>query len=67
MNEIDPLLRKAIKMLLLQLAARTENPAHHLDHVLREVIQELYVESKNALEEKKSHLRLVVPAVAAEG
>ena len=62
MDELDPLLRKAIKVLLLQLASKSETPSLHLENILSEVIQELYEETQAALDEKKHRLRLVVGA-----
>ncbi|HAR43637.1 MAG TPA: hypothetical protein DCS07_13570 [Bdellovibrionales bacterium] len=58
-DHVDPLLRKALKLLLLQLAAKYDKPSVHLDAILTEVIQELYDESKAQLDEKKNRLRLV--------
>ncbi|OFZ18626.1 MAG: hypothetical protein A2X94_01670 [Bdellovibrionales bacterium GWB1_55_8] len=59
MEDLDPLLRKAIKVLLLQLAARCENPSRDLEIILSDVISELYVEAQEALKDKRSHLRVV--------
>jgi hypothetical protein len=48
-----------LKLLLFYLARGTETPSAELEKILQEVIYELYTESKAALEEKKSHLKLV--------
>jgi hypothetical protein len=52
------LVRRHLKVLLLHLAARSENPSFELEALLHDVINELHREVKDALEAKK-HLRLV--------
>jgi hypothetical protein len=59
------LLRKNLKLLLFYLVRGTETPSAELEKILQEVITELYTESKQALEERKSHLR-VVPGLAQQ-
>jgi len=61
-DNVDPLLRKALKLLLLQLAAKYDKPSVHLEAILSEVILEIYNESKAQLDERKSRLRLVSPS-----
>ena len=51
-------LKDCLKVLLLHLAAKCDNPSFVLSTLLREVIEELHEEVKEALGEK-SHLRLV--------
>lgn len=53
------LVRRHLKVLLLHLAAKSENPSHELEELLHDVINELHSEVKAALEAKK-HLRLVL-------
>lgn len=57
--EAVSLLRKNLKLLLFYLAHGTENPSQELEAILQDVIYELYMESKQALEERKSHLKIV--------
>lgn len=57
--EAVALLRKNLKVLLVYLAKKSETPSTDLEGILQEVIHELYMESKEALEEKKKRLRLV--------
>lgn len=52
------MVRRHLKVLLLHLAAKSENPSHELETLLHDVIDELHREVKEALE-AKSHLRLV--------
>jgi hypothetical protein len=52
------LVRRHLKVLLLHLAAKSENPSFELETLLHDVINELHREVKDALEAKK-HLRLV--------
>ncbi len=54
------LVRRHLKVLLLHLAAKSENPSQELEALLHDVINELHGEVKAALE-AKSHLRLIVP------
>jgi hypothetical protein len=58
-TEAVTLLRKNLKLLLFYLAKGTESPSAELEKILQEVIYELYTESKKALEDRKSHLKLV--------
>jgi hypothetical protein len=58
-NTMD-LLRRNLKMLLFELAARSETPGADLEHLLQDVISELYLEAKQALQERKSHLKLIM-------
>ena len=51
-------LKDCLKVLLLHLASKCENPSYVLHSLLKEVIDELHAEVKDALKEK-SHLRLV--------
>ena len=53
------LVRRHLKVLLLHLAAKSENPSQELEALLHDVINELHQEVKEALE-AKTHLRLVV-------
>jgi hypothetical protein len=55
------LVRRHLKVLLLHLAARSENPSFELESLLHDVINELHQEVKDALE-AKTHLRLVTGA-----
>jgi hypothetical protein len=57
--EAVTLLRKNLKLLLFYLARGTETPSQELETILQDVITELYTETKEALEERKSHLKLV--------
>jgi hypothetical protein len=50
--------RSHLKTLLLHLAAKSENPGYELQILLREVIDELHAEVKEAIQ-KKPHLRLI--------
>ena len=52
------MVRRHLKVLLLHLAARSENPSEDLENLLHDVINELHQEVKDALE-AKTHLRLV--------
>jgi|GEM_PF-901441 hypothetical protein len=54
-------LKDCLKVLLLHLAAKCENPSYVLHSLLKEVIDELHTEVKDALKEK-SHLKLVPQA-----
>jgi hypothetical protein len=60
--EAVTLLRRNLKVLLFYLARGTETPSQELEKILQEVIFELYSETKKALDERKSHLRLVQEA-----
>jgi hypothetical protein len=51
-------LKDCLKVLLLHLAAKYDNPSFVLSALLKEVIEELHTEVKEALGEK-AHLRLV--------
>jgi hypothetical protein len=53
------LLRKNLKILLVYLASKSDTPSADLEALLQEVIAELHSEAKEALESKKSHLRLI--------
>lgn len=55
------MVRRHLKVLLLHLAARSENPSSELESLLHDVINELHKEVKEALE-AKTHLKLVVGA-----
>jgi hypothetical protein len=55
------MVRRHLKVLLLHLAARSENPSTELENLLHDVINELHKEVKEALE-AKTHLRLVTGA-----
>jgi hypothetical protein len=54
------LVRRHLKVLLLHLAAKSDNPSVELEALLHDVINELHREVKEALE-AKTHLRLVMP------
>jgi hypothetical protein len=54
------LVRRHLKVLLLHLAAKSDNPSVELEALLHDVINELHREVKDALE-AKNHLRLVLP------
>jgi hypothetical protein len=54
------LVRRHLKVLLLHLAAKSDNPSQELEALLHDVINELHKEVKEALE-AKTHLRLVMP------
>lgn len=54
------LVRRHLKVLLLHLAAKSDNPSQELEALLHDVINELHTEVKEALE-AKSHLRLISP------
>ncbi len=54
------LVRRHLKVLLLHLAARSDNPSRDLEYLLHDVIDELHKEVKDALE-AKTRLRLVPP------
>jgi hypothetical protein len=56
------LVRRHLKVLLLHLAAKSENPSHELEALLHDVINELHQEVKEALE-AKTHLRLVTSSI----
>lgn len=58
-DETYGLLRKNLKILLVYLASRSETPSADLETLLQEVIAELHSEAKQALDSKKSHLRLI--------
>ena len=58
-KDVVGLLRRNLKVLLFHLARQSEVPSQELEKILGEVITELYYESKEALEDKKKHLRLV--------
>jgi hypothetical protein len=53
------MVRRHLKVLLLHLAAKSDNPSQELECLLHDVINELHKEVKEALE-AKTHLRLVV-------
>ena len=53
------LVRRHLKVLLLHLAAKSDNPSVELEALLHDVINELHQEVKDALE-AKTHLRLVI-------
>lgn len=52
------LVRDHLKVLLLHLAAKSDNPGFELQLLLREVIEELHAEVKSSLK-SKNHLRVV--------
>ncbi len=52
------LVRNQLKVLLLHLAAKSDNPGIELQVLLREVIEELHSEVKSTLK-KNRHLNLV--------
>lgn len=54
------LVRRHLKVLLLHLAAKSDNPSVELEALLHDVINELHREVKDALE-AKTRLRLVMP------
>lgn len=54
----DDLIRRQLKILLLELAARSENPSTDLKELVEEVISELFDEVEEALR-KKRHLKIV--------
>jgi hypothetical protein len=57
-DDQDETIRKNLKMLLLHLAAKYENPGQELHGLLQEVIGELHDEVEKALQ-TRSRLRLV--------
>ena len=57
-GKAQDLVRNHLKVLLLHLAARSENPGLELQALLREVIEELHAEVKASLR-TKSHLKVV--------
>lgn len=57
-GKAQDLVRNHLKVLLLHLAARSENPGLELQALLREVIEELHAEVKSSLK-AKCHLRVV--------
>ena len=64
MEDTRDLLRKNLKILLLDLAASSERPSVELQDILHEVINELHDEVKKALR-SRAPLRLVPPATKA--
>jgi hypothetical protein len=59
LEKAHALLRSHLKVLLLHLAAKSENPGYDLQVMLREVLDELHLEVKEALTKKPQHLRLM--------
>jgi hypothetical protein len=57
-NKADAAVRSHLKVLLLHLAAKSDNPSYELQMLLREVLDELHQEVKDALS-KKPNLRLI--------
>jgi hypothetical protein len=57
-NKGQDAVRSHLKVLLLHLAAKSENPSYDLQVLLREVLDELHLEVKEALS-KKPHLQLI--------
>jgi len=58
-GDYQDMVRRHLKVLLLHLAAKSDNPSVELEALLHDVINELHKEVKDALE-AKTHLRLVV-------
>ena len=57
MTPEQDLVRQQLKVLLLHLASYSESPGEDLKNLLEEVIEELYIEVKDAL--RRKHLRLI--------
>ena len=58
MDETQQLLRRTLKVLLLQLAAKSPDPSGELRQMIAEVINELHDDVRSAIRER-SPLRLV--------
>ena len=60
MDETQQLLRRTLKVLLLQLAAKSPDPSGELRQMIAEVINELHDDVRTAIRERtQSSLRLV--------
>ena len=52
-------IKQYLKVLLFQLASGSEHPSYDLEVILQEAINELHHEVKDALKQKRMHLKLV--------
>lgn len=59
MDDVRDLIKKNLKILLFDLASKSEEPAEELEKLLSEVISEMYWEAKETLETRKQKLRIV--------
>lgn len=57
-GDTQDLLKRHLKAVLFQLAAKSDNPSYDLQIILREVLEELHQEVQETLK-KKPHLTLV--------
>jgi hypothetical protein len=68
MDETQQLLRRTLKVLLLQLAAKSPDPSGELRQMIAEVINELHDDVRSAIRERSaSSLRLVSGSKSSDG